>query len=156
MTSTLKDSYAFYKANNDTKVTCKQYENICVTLNVAVSNFILEGGTFEMGSHLSTIYIARYERTFRLNENGTPKLPVNWLETRKLAAQGIKKFVYFTDKYFCGWRWSRGFCTVPGKGAYKFKASRTNGVTSKDGNINKLVTLLKSDELAYLRFKLIT
>jgi hypothetical protein len=125
-------------------------------MNVLVSDWILEGNTFEMGSYMGSITIYRYERVFRLKEDGTPNLAIDWNETKKLKASGINKFVYHTDKYYCGWRWARGKCRIPGKGAYKFKANRTNGVECKSGNINKLVRLLKSDELAYLRFKLVT
>ncbi len=156
MTNSLKDSYKYYKeCNKGEKITLKEYVDTCVIMNALVSDWILEGNSLNLGSHMGRISIARYERRFRLSEKGTPILPVNWFETNKLRKEGSDRFVYHTDKFYCGWKWHRGECKIPGKGAFKFKASRTNGVTSKEGNINKLVKLLKSDELAYLRFNLI-
>lgn len=108
-----------------------------------------------MKARLGYISIECFERKFTINPTtGKPNLPVNWHETKKLRTQGvINKVVYFTDKWYCGWKWHRVTAYIRGKNVYKFESSRTNGTHCKTGNKNKLVSLLRSDELAYTRFK---
>ena len=152
----LQDSYQwFIDKHPHISISYSEYYQICKSLNEKVSDWILEGNTFNMKGRLGYVSVQCFERKFTVNPiTGRPNLPVNWAETKKLRAKGIQsKVVYFTDKWYCGWKWHRVTAAVRGKSAYKFEPSRTNGSSCKSGNKNKLVSLLKSDELAYTRFK---
>ena len=62
--------------------------------------------------------------------------------------EGTKWYIYYTDKDFYRYAWHKGKCKIPNKSVYKFVPTR--GVK---GNKEKLTTLLKQDDLAYLTFK---
>ena len=61
---------------------------------------------------------------------------------------GEKWHIYHTDRFYCKFYWRKGKCSVPNKSVYRFDATR--GIK---GNKEKLINLLKTDELAYLKFK---
>jgi len=109
-----------------------------------------------MGQNLSTLSIVRKDRDPR-----SPRL--NWGESNKYkkellfkgeklydskTGEGTKWHIYHTDEFYCKFYWRKGKCLIPNKSVYRFDATR--GVK---GNKEKLVNLLKTDELAYLNFK---
>jgi hypothetical protein len=61
---------------------------------------------------------------------------------------GCKWHIYHTDEFYCKYYWRKGKCKVPNKSVYRFDATR--GIK---GNKEKLINLLKEDDLAYLKFK---
>jgi hypothetical protein len=90
-------------------------------------------------------------------------MTVDWLETNKykkeLQDEGVELFdsatgkgekwhIYYTDKYYCKYHWTKHKAKVANKTAYRFDASR-----GLKGNKEKLTSLLKRDDIAYLRFK---
>ena len=109
-----------------------------------------------MGNNLSTISILRRDRD--------PRSPrVDWGESNKYkkeliaegkelydskTGEGTKWHIYHIDDFYCKFYWYKGKCKVPNKSVYRFDATR--GVK---GNKDKLIKLLKEDELAYLKFK---
>ena len=64
------------------------------------------------------------------------------------TGKGIKWHIYHTDEFYCKFYWRKGKCLIPNKSVYRFDATR--GIK---GNKEKLVNLLKTDELSYLNFK---
>ena len=66
----------------------------------------------------------------------------------KDSGKGIKWHVYYTDSFYCRYYWNKGKCRIPNKSAYRFTPTR-----GLKGNKEKLINLLKTDELAYLKFK---
>ena len=66
----------------------------------------------------------------------------------KETGEGTKWQIYYTDDYYFKYYWNKGKCRVPNKSVYKFTATR-----GLKGNKEKLTKLLKSDDLAYLKFK---
>ena len=121
-----------------------------------VMDKLLEGKEFNMGNHLSTLSIVRRDRD--------PRSPrIDWGESNKYKQElleegqelynseinkGVKWHVYHTDEFYCKYYWRKGKCKVPNKSVYRFDATR--GIK---GNKEKLISLLKEDELSYLKFR---
>tara|TARA_R110002110_G_scaffold127963_3_gene307337 strand:- start:150 stop:623 length:474 start_codon:yes stop_codon:yes gene_type:complete len=147
-----------YKDYNeeDFKVDKQTFVNICSEFNILVINELLEGKEFNMGNNLSTLSIVRKDRD--------PRSPrIDWGESNKYkkelleegrelynpkTGEGVKWHIYYTDEFYCKYYWRKGKCKVPNKSVYRFDATR--GVK---GNKEKLIYTLKTDELAYLKFK---
>ena len=132
------------------------FKKICEEFNIEIIDAILDGKTFDMGNNLSTLSIRRVDRDPR-----TPR--VDWGESikyrKELEASGVdlynastgkgeKWYIYYTDKFYCKYYWKKGKCRIPNKSVYKFTPTR-----GLKGNKEKLINLLKSDDLAYLKFK---
>ena len=116
----------------------------------------MKGKEFAFGSNLSTLSIIRKKRD--------PRSPrIDWGESNKYKKElleegqelynpttgdGIKWHIYYTDEFYCKYYWRKGKCKIPNKSVYRFDATR--GVK---GNKEKLIHLLKTDDLAYLTFK---
>ena len=156
MAYTIVDIYNSYKSDKNQYVDKETFKNICNQFNIMIMDYILEGKEFNMGYNLSTLSIVRKERDPR-----TPR--INWGESNKykkeLASQGKELYskhtdsgekwhIYHTDEFYCKFYWRKGKCSVPNKSVYRFDATR--GIK---GNKEKLINLLKTDELAYLKFK---
>ena len=155
MAYTLQDIYKEY-TNTVSLIDKKIFRDICEEFNMAIINSILEGNTLDMGNNLSTLSIVRKERDPR-----NPK--VDWGESNKYkqelleqgkklynaeTGKGVKWHIYYTDSYYCKFYWRKGKCRIPNKSVYRFDATR--GIK---GNKEKLINLLKTDDLAYLKFK---
>tara|TARA_R100001244_G_scaffold74803_1_gene59721 strand:- start:29 stop:502 length:474 start_codon:yes stop_codon:yes gene_type:complete len=155
MNYTLTDIYKEYILEHGS-IDKNIFRDICEEFNIDIMEDVLEGGTFNMGNNLSTLSIVRKERDPR-----NPK--IDWGESNKYKAElitakenlydsetgkGIKWHIYYTDGYYCKFYWRKGRCRIPNKSVYRFDATR--GIK---GNKEKLINLLKTDELAYLKFK---
>lgn len=155
MNYNLTDIHEQYIVENG-DVDKKVFRQICESFNMEVMDSILDGETFNMGHNLSTLSVVRKERDPR-----NPK--VDWGESNKykqelveqgdelynvLTGKGTKWHIYYTDSYYCKFYWRKGKCRIPNKSVYRFDATR--GVK---GNKEKLINLLKTDDLAYLKFK---
>ena len=132
------------------------FKDICEDFNIMIMDYILDGKEFNMGNNLSTLSIIRRDRD--------PRSPrINWGESNKYKKElleedrnlynaetneGIKWHIYHTDEFYCKYYWRIGKCKVPNKSVYRFDATR--GIK---GNKDKLIALLKEDDLAYLKFK---
>tara|TARA_R110000787_G_scaffold115506_1_gene225425 strand:+ start:6402 stop:6875 length:474 start_codon:yes stop_codon:yes gene_type:complete len=130
--------------------------DICHTFNVEIFEYILEGKPFNMGNNLSSLSIIRRERD--------PRSPrIDWGESNKYKEElikngdplynsdtklGTKWHIYFTDEFYCKYYWNKGKCKIPNKSVYRFDATR-----GSKGNKEKLIYLLKNNDLAYLNFK---
>jgi len=156
MSYTLRDVYKAYAKEVDASIDSLTFRDICSDFNIEIMDYILDGKLFNMGFNLSTISITRQDRD--------PRNPrIDWGESNKyrkeLIAEGKKIydvvtnegeqwFIYHTDSFYCKFYWNKGKCKVKNKSVYRFDATR--GVK---GNKDKLIDLLKTDDLAYLRFK---
>ena len=156
MSYTLVDIFEDFDMRSDQEITKTLHREICADFNVMAVEYILTGGKFKMGSNLASISILRLERN-----NSSPM--IDWGESNKyreelLAAghelydtntgKGKKWYIYYTDAEYCRFYWNKGKCRVPNKSVYKFVPTR-----GLKGNKEKLVELLKTDDLAYLKFK---
>lgn len=147
MNYTISNIYDNYENKEITK---SLFKDICAEFNIEIIESILEGKEFNMKNNLSSLSIVRKERD--------PRSPrVDWGESMKykkeLEAEGkdlkdIKWHIYYTDDYYCRYYWKKGKCRIPNKSVYKFTPTR-----GLKGNKEKLINLLKSDDLAYLKFK---
>ncbi len=155
MTHNLKEIYEDY-CNVHGDIEKSLFTDICHQFNIMIMDYILEGKEFNMGNNLSTISIIRRDRD--------PRSPrIDWGESNKYKKEllkngetlydaitelGKKWYIYYTDEFYCKYYWRKGKCKVPSKSVYRFDATR--GIK---GNKEKLIRLLKEDELAYLKFK---
>lgn len=153
---TLKTIYKTYSQNNDSEISEALFSDICAEFNIGIINELLNGYEFNMQNNLGTLSIRRVERDPR-----TPQ--INWGETSKYkkelldkgeslfdssTGKGEKWHIYYVDKYYYKYHWTKSKAKIKNKTAYRFDATR--GVK---GNKEKLTALLKNDDLAYLRFK---
>tara|TARA_R110000744_G_scaffold156107_1_gene271636 strand:- start:163 stop:633 length:471 start_codon:yes stop_codon:yes gene_type:complete len=152
---TVTNIYKDYNKEN-TRVDKELFINICADFNILVFEELLEGSIFNMGNNLSTLSIVRKERD--------PRSPrIDWGESNKykqelleedqelynsITGQGTKWHIYHTDEFYCKYYWRKGKCKIKNKSVYRFDATR--GIK---GNKEKLIYLLKTDDLAYLKFK---
>ena len=155
MAYTLTNIYDSYVVDNG-PIDKTLFKNICSEFNIMIMDYILEGKEFNMGHNLSTMSIIRRDRD--------PRSPrIDWGESNKykqeladiyetlydpLTGKGTKWYIYYTDPFYCKYYWRKGKCIVPNKSVYRFDATR-----GLKGNKEKLINLLKEDELAYLKFK---
>jgi hypothetical protein len=132
------------------------FRDICSEFNMLIVEDMLDGKEFNMGNNLSSLSVVRRERD--------PRSPrIDWGESNKYRQElieegkelynsetdkGIKWHIYHTDGFYCKYYWRKGKCKVANKSVYRFDATR--GVK---GNKEKLIHLLKTDDLAYLKFK---
>ena len=145
-----------YENYNNKDIDKSLFKNICSEFNMSVIDYILEGKEFNMKNNLSSLSIVRKDRDPR-----SPK--VDWGESMKykkeledegkylynsVTMKGIKWYIYYTDDYYCRYYWKKGRCRIPNKSVYKFTPTR-----GLKGNKEKLIDMLKTDDLAYLKFK---
>ena len=151
----MSDIYKEYCKENN-RVDKETFSDICAEFNIMVMDKLLEGKEFNMGNNLSTLSIVRKERdprSPRLDWGESNKYKKELLEEGQLlynseTGKGVKWHIYHTDEFYCKYYWRKGKCKVPNKSVYRFDATR--GIK---GNKEKLISLLKEDELAYLTFK---
>ena len=156
MSYTLKNIYIDYQNEYNDNIDKATYTNIVQEFNMMIMDYILEGKEFNMGNNLSTLSIIRRDRDPR-----SPRL--DWGESNKYKKElleegqnlynsetdkGVKWHIYHTDEFYCRYYWRKGKCKVKNKSVYRFDATR--GIK---GNKEKLINLLKEDDLAYLKFK---
>jgi hypothetical protein len=153
---TSKAIYSKYKETAEEAVDYNTFYDICSEFNLGIIEALLDGYEFNMQSNLGTMSIRRADRDPR-------KLTVDWAETNKykkeLEAKGVPLYdsstgegekwqIYYTDKYYCKYHWAKSKSIVKNKSAYRFDATR-----GLKGNKEKLISLLKNNDIAYLRFK---
>ena len=152
----LTDVYTNYKEEYNDTIEKQVFKNICQEFNLLIIEYILEGKVFNMGQNLSTLSIVRKDRD--------PRSPrIDWGESNKYKKEllsegkelydsetgtGTKWHIYHTDEFYCKFYWRKSKCVIPNKSVYRFDATR--GIK---GNKEKLVNLLKTNDLAYLKFK---
>ena len=156
MSYTLRDIYKVYSTEVNKPVDSLTFRDICSEFNIGIMDYILEGKEFNLGSNLSSISVTRQDRD--------PRNPrIDWGESNKYrkelleegkdiydasTGKGESWFIYHTDPFYCKFYWNKGKCKIKNKSVYRFDATR--GIK---GNKEKLIKLLKTDELAYLKFK---
>jgi hypothetical protein len=153
---TLKQIYKHYKSEVENPAEFKLFSALCIEFNQMIIDELLEGKEFNMQNNLGLMSIRRVERDPRilridwaashaykkeLQEQGVPLFT-------KETGQGTKWHIYYTDKYYYEYHWTKFKCKIQNKSAYRFDATR-----GLKGNKERLVKLLTADDLAYLRFK---
>jgi len=165
---TLKTMYEDYQEEVDNPLSYSEYRDCCELFNMWSMDKVTDGYKLNMGSYLSTISVIRIPRNF-----DNPQ--VNWGATNKYKKEllsgeaedapeggydesdlyskdnpdGIKYFIYHTDKWYCRFYWAKKYCKVRNKSAYRFKPTRGD-----KGNKTKLKDKLKNNDLHYKNFKL--
>ena len=152
----INNIYNNYTKEYNDSVDKNTFKKICEEFNIEIIESILEGETFDMGNNLSTLSVRRVDRDPR-----TPR--VDWGESIKYrkelessgvdlynssTGEGEKWYIYYTDKFYCKYYWKKGKCRIPNKSVYRFTPTR-----GLKGNKEKLINILKTDDLAYLKFK---
>ena len=155
MIHTFSDIYNKYTKDHE-DIDKSLFTNVCHEFNMLIIDYILEGKEFNMGNNLSTLSIVRRDRdprSPRLDWGESNKYKKQLLEEGQLlynakTGKGVKWHIYHTDEFYCKYYWRKGKCKIKNKSVYRFDATR--GIK---GNKEKLITLLKEDDLAYLKFK---
>ena len=145
-----------YENYDDKDIEKSLFKDICSEFNMKIIDYILDGKEFNMKNNLSSLSVVRKDRDPR-----SPK--VDWGESikykKELEKEGKKLYnsathigekwhIYFTDDFYCKYYWKKGKCRIPNKSVYRFTPTR-----GLKGNKEKLITMLKKDDLAYLKFK---
>jgi hypothetical protein len=151
-----KDIYDTYLGMTTSPIPYNLFKEILVKFNEGVSELLLEGEAFPMGYKLSDLQIVRKVRN-------PQKTQIDWGESykekKRLEAEekplydketgkGEPWLIYHMGRDYYQFYWSKKFCTVPNKMAYRFNATR--GVK---GNKTKLTELIGRDPLVSIRFK---
>jgi hypothetical protein len=84
---------------------------------------------------------ASHEYKKELLEQGVPLFT-------KETGEGTKWHIYYTDKFYYEYHWTKFKCKIQNKSVYRFDATR-----GLKGNKERIAKLLAADDLAYLRFK---
>jgi|TARA_R110002020_G_scaffold60656_1_gene164125 hypothetical protein len=155
MIHTFSDIYNSYIKEHE-NVEKALFTNVCHEFNMMIIDYILEGKEFNMGNNLSTLSIIKKDRdprSPRLDWGESNKYKKQLLEEGQLlynveTGKGVKWHIYHTDEFYCRYYWRKGKCKIKNKSVYRFDATR--GIK---GNKEKLINLLKTDDLAYLKFK---
>ena len=156
MNYNILDIYEDYKKIVKDPVEKDLFKEVCAEFNIGIIEEILDGKTFNMGHNLSTLSVVRVSRD--------PRSPrVDWGESNKYKKElleegkdlynsetgdGEKWHIYYIDEFYCKYYWKKGKCRIPNKSVYRFTPTR-----GMKGNKEKLITMLKKDDLAYLKFK---
>ena len=158
-TLTLNNCYLDYCKTAEKPLSLALYRKICVSTNKAMFDYMQlgEGNRISFGNRLGQMQYFKFKKK-AVNSKGKIIYPINWLETNKLWKESPeckeKNFVYYTTLNMIGVKWVKGWAVNVPKVIrfYKFTASRTNGDKCTSGNKNKIVSLLKNNELYYLNF----
>lgn len=156
-TITHKGLYTEYINKLPLKASFSVYHDIWKTLNEALVDSVIEGNVEKLSHSLGNLEIIRIKSKPRVDSKGKLLHPINWAKTKELRKQGKldnNKFFYSIQEYRCRFVHKRGKGKLKGFKAYSFKPSRTNGINSKSGAINKLCTYLLENSINYLRFPL--
>lgn len=130
------------------------YYNIWYDLNNLMVDRCIEDGIVELPI-IGKISISRFKPRIKIKKNGFPNAPVNWGKTNKARKEGIigkDKAIYSNTPTRLKVSWARP--KIIGIRSYCFKPSRTNGVLSTSGFLNKIFDFLKENDTNYLKFPL--
>lgn len=153
------DSRHFYERyrKEGGRVPYRTFKAVLSDFNELAVEHMLEGYSFPMGSSLSRLLVVRIPRAFK-------KQSIDWKESNKAKAalleagkvpkdkqhpEGEEWLIFFTNDYYCRYRWIKRLSEVPNHSYYRFEPTR-----GKVGNKGKLYRLLMRDPLAHLRFKI--
>ena len=144
MNYTLEHIYEDFDMRSNLEIPKALFRDICASYNNEIIDSILDGGIIDLGNNLSSLSIARIERN--------PSKPaIDWGESNKYKEELLAEGHDLKSKkwhIYCRFYWNKGKCRIPNKSVYKFVPTR--GIK---GNKEKLVEMLKTDDLAYLKFK---
>lgn len=158
-TLTLVEIHKSYIKETNSTIPITTFRKICFETNQKMFEYMQEG----KGNRIELIPYFGQMQYFRMkkqavNDKGKILYTVNWKDTNKLwqddPTTKNKNFIYYVNTWNVGVKWLRGPANKRAKWLkfLKFEASRTNGTECKTGNKNKIVSLLKSNELYYLNF----
>lgn len=158
-TLTLTAIYDKYKLTVDNPVPLTVFRKVCFKTNQKMFDYMQEGkgNRIDLPPGMGQMQYFRYKKQ-PVSSKGKILYPINWLETKKLWADDPstvnKNFIYYINNWNVGVRWLKGPIVKMTKWIkfLKFQTSRTNGTECKTGNKNKIVSLLKENELYYLNF----
>lgn len=154
----LSDAYKLYAKRGGT-LSEKVYNSVVRDFNERAMEEVFKGKVWDLGSNLSAIWIARFERTFkrrRIDWNASNKLKAELLAEGKTLfskenQSGEMWLVYCTDDDYYRFFWNKIRANVSNKTAYSFRPTE-----GPNGNKKKLIRLLKSTPISYRLFKLHT
>lgn len=135
----VNDAYKRYAREHNTKVTRKQYSNICSQLNEeAIRLIIYENTDFKLPLGLGSLRILKYKPKLKLDEKGrliTNRICVDYPKTKEAWERDPKKkakktvifnFNEHTKGYQHRFWWDKRTSHVKNQSAYYIRLSRKN------------------------------
>lgn len=129
--------------------------DIWYTLNQASLDLIVQSGgkPFSYYNRFGRIRIDRCKRKIKVKDGKLSNMSIDWAKTKRLRASGeleSTKFAYHMFPFTYNFKWS--YKKFKHSTVYSYKASRTNGYSSKSGAINKLYFFITENDTNYLKF----
>lgn len=133
----INDFYRYYRENNKEikKVNSQLYRQIISDCNKLISKAIIDGFEFKL-LYLGRMQIIKYDREFKLERIN--KWAIDWKRSKE-----EQRYIYFKDHYIYKWKWTKSFEKLHNKGAYNFKATRTNTRAINQKKIKDKIDYLK-------------
>ncbi len=170
---TLDDVYKIYRSKGG-KLNKSAYRILTDKIFKKVSDLILDGGVWKIGTNLGYICIRGFKKNLKVNYNGDiTNGVVNWQASNEIkqymidhdiplynkeTGEGKKWIVYFDDDINYRWAWVKkmGTCTVKNNTAFSFETTNDNskrkGEECKLGNKGKLKKLLRDNPNQWLKY----
>lgn len=145
----IRDMYRIFKEDNPKlDISYDLFKEIINEHNKKATATILEGGSYNFGRTVGSIYIKRIKRRFRIDADGKIQgAMIDHNETRKLKAMGHNKVVYHTSPYYFRWAWYRKGNNIQGHSAYCFQP--TKGINGTKSQLKRLL----QDPINHGRFR---
>lgn len=119
------------------------FKEILERLFKKLAKRIIYGYKFTIGYGVGLIEVVKIARTFSTNENGVPKVAVDWGASnkrkaellkegrtpykKKTAPNGVKWLVFHTALSYYRWKWyKKSYHMIPNLTTYNFKPTYTN------------------------------
>lgn len=141
--------------NVDIKKLHPIYADIWTTLNALMVQELIEKNYLELPV-LKCLKIIRFKRKIKIQDNGKPNLPIDWIKTKQGWRNGTlkeDKVIYYSRNWGIKISWNKP--VVKNIKAYSFKPSRTNGKQCNSGMMNQLWAYLAEQDTNYLKIPLI-
>jgi hypothetical protein len=136
MIKNIRNSYKFYKKENENVVDINTYININNQYNKFMMNKIFDGHQIVLPCRFGLLSIVGKKQKIEFDENGKPKgVAPDWVKTKELwqkseVAKNKKQLIYHTNihtdnvryKYF----WSKQQVMIKNKTLYALRMTRTN------------------------------
>lgn len=150
--SNIRSSYKYYCKHNEDPVDIKTYIELVNNYNLFLMNKVFEGYEVTLPARFGTLMVTGKEQEIKFNEDGTPKLPIDWGSTWQLwkknpEAKEQKKKVYHTNEHSSNIRykffWSKKRILATNKNLYSLRMTRANK--------RELASLIKDGKEYYVK-----
>ncbi len=145
----MKDNHSFrhiynaWASKHGDAVDYAVFKEILERLFKKLAKKIIHGYKFTIGHGIGLIEVIKVARTFSTNEDGVPKVAIDWGASNKrkeelidqgrvpyngkTAPNGVKWLIFHTALSYCRWKWyKKSYHMIPNITTYTFKPTYTN------------------------------